>query len=532
MIIRKPYAFLIRNFRLIHGCLLAMIVYLTVKMFDIYSFFSGYVNAGTFTNSPTLASNYVGILPFVFLILSIGIALVIYFILSMKKKEDKKYLYLVFYYIFMIVYFVYMSAVFTSLQTSFMDVESVRLLRDLSVLFFIPQLLFLGIIFSRTLGFNLKQFDFQKDLEELQIDKEDYEEVEVTLGNNNYKILRYIRKMARLTKYFIFENKLFVIFCTSACLVVACLSVVVDFQEYETGFNENELIIANGLRYTVKQTYVTTTDMSNNLIESGKHYILINMSVNNTTSIDKKLDRDTFRLDVNGENRVPIFSMGNKFIDINKSFNELKLVSGNDSEFIVVFEVDDKELKTDYMFRIKNVDTYTSDVDEYKSVIVKPFSLNKIENVEALNLPADIKLDKTVLKKSGLLVGEYKIDYKFMEKYNLCIVNVCNENTHVVIPERTSNSDLVVLRLKTTFDLDDSLYINRYIKDAGDLLGYYGILEYRVHGINRNARLVKIKADPLSEKYTYFQVPADIMEADIIKINLLIRGKKYTINLK
>ena len=46
---------------------------------------------------------------------------------------------------------------------------------------------------GRACGFNLKQFDFKKDLEELQIDTSDYEEVELTLGKNNYIIARFFR---------------------------------------------------------------------------------------------------------------------------------------------------------------------------------------------------------------------------------------------------------------------------------------------------------------------------------------------------
>lgn len=532
MIIRKPYAFLIKNFRLIHGLLLMLLIYSTIKLFSIYSFFSGYVQNHTYTVDPNLASNYVGLLIFFVLILIIAISMLIYFILSIKKKEDKIYLYISLYHIVLFVFYIYMNIVFTTLQTNFMDVESVRILRDISILVCIPQLIFLAIIFFRTLGFNLKQFDFKKDLEELQIDKEDYEEVEVTLGNNNYKILRYIRKMFRLSKYFVFENKMFVVFCLSVTALVCSLSFFIKYETIESGYGENQTIVANALNYKVNQTYITITDMRNELIDKNLYYILVDVSVENNTKIDKKLTRDTFRLYVNGENREPVYSLGNKFIDIEKSFNEMKLVSGYDSKFIVVFEVTKEEVASDYMFRIKNMDTYTPDVDEYKSIVVKPKNLNKNTNVENLNLPADIKFKDTVLKETSLIIGEYEIGEKFKEKYRYCILEECNDATYVVIPQRSSRGDQVALKLKTTLSMDESLYINKFIKSSSDLLDYYGSLKYRVHGLYKHADLEVIKAEPLKDKYSYFQVPADILEADKIELIILIRGKKYTINLK
>lgn len=59
----------------------------------------------------------------------------------------------------------------------------------------------------------------------MQIDKSDYEEVEVTLGNNNYKFARFFRKAIRLLKYFVLENKFIVIVIASIALLITSLII-------------------------------------------------------------------------------------------------------------------------------------------------------------------------------------------------------------------------------------------------------------------------------------------------------------------
>ena len=44
MIVKKPYAFLIKHFRIIHGILFVLLGYIMLKSADISSFFSDYAS--------------------------------------------------------------------------------------------------------------------------------------------------------------------------------------------------------------------------------------------------------------------------------------------------------------------------------------------------------------------------------------------------------------------------------------------------------------------------------------------------------
>ena len=58
MIFKKPYAFLIKNFKIIHLLLLAMIIIITLKYKKIVSFFSDYINSSINVYEKT-ASQYI-----------------------------------------------------------------------------------------------------------------------------------------------------------------------------------------------------------------------------------------------------------------------------------------------------------------------------------------------------------------------------------------------------------------------------------------------------------------------------------------
>ena len=184
-----------------------MLLYLTIRTFGIYSFFSDYATNHYYINSANLASDNVNFLMYLSAFIALSVSLIIYYILSLKKKSRNVYLGVAIYSLILIIYFMYMSSVFGDLELEALDVESVRALRDISIIVLLPQIVFLFIILGRTLGFNIKQFDFKRDLEELQIDQSDYEEVEVTLGTDTYKIARTVRKAFRYFKYIMIENK-------------------------------------------------------------------------------------------------------------------------------------------------------------------------------------------------------------------------------------------------------------------------------------------------------------------------------------
>lgn len=535
MIIKKPYAFLIKKFRWIHGILFAMLVFLAVKSINIYTFFSDYATNHYYVMSSMLASEYIDLTLFVVTILAVLISALIYFILSLKNKDRKTYVFLCLYYIILFVYFIYMLSIFQNLQSKSLGIETVRAIRDISVIVSLPQIVFLFIICGRTLGFNLKQFDFKKDLEEMQIDTKDYEEVEVEFGKNNYKTARFLRKTLRLTKYFILENKFIVTVLASIIVLATSLAIFVNIKIYNVSYNENVEILANNVYYTVMSSYVTDKDINDNVITKDKKYVLIKIKANNKTTTNYNLYRETFRLELNNTMLIPTFGLDNKFIDVGKTYSPFEIKSGETKEFIIVFELDNSVNQSEFILKIKNYDygNFTTLESEYKDINIVPKYIDHDEDYGKLYLPIRLNLEETMLGKTNIVLNSYEIATTFKEKYEYCIEeNNCMINTYIVKPISTGKGNLSVLKLRGTLDLDEDLYMNKYITNLGDLLSYFGKISYRYRGKYKTASITKIPTKLKTDEYSYVEVPSELAEANKIEIILTIRGIKYTLVLK
>ena len=93
MVLRKPYAFLIKYFKLINFILSALLIYLAYRTYNIINFFNEYIlNNYSGNYFKGFSEQYVS--PFVYLILIIIFigTLAIYLLLKYKNKPAKLYL--------------------------------------------------------------------------------------------------------------------------------------------------------------------------------------------------------------------------------------------------------------------------------------------------------------------------------------------------------------------------------------------------------------------------------------------------------
>ena len=104
--------------------------------------------------------------------------------------------------------------------------------------------------------------------------------------------------------------------------------------------------------------------------------------------------------------------------------------------------------------------------------------------------------------------------------------------TYIVKPQSTSSGSKSVLKITGTMEVDSSVGLDRYIKIPSDLYKYYGIIKYSSYGNVKSTYLTPIKVDYYDDEYSYFEVPSDMENANKIQLFLLIRGYRYTINLK
>jgi hypothetical protein len=78
MILRKPYAILIKYFKLIHILMFVFFTYFVFVIRKIYLFFSDYVKNSNFTYFEDMTTRYVPIIVFFLIILLLGFAIGIF----------------------------------------------------------------------------------------------------------------------------------------------------------------------------------------------------------------------------------------------------------------------------------------------------------------------------------------------------------------------------------------------------------------------------------------------------------------------
>ena len=531
MVIKKPYAFLIKHFRLIHAALFGLLIYIVANSFSIYSFFSNYAKTHLYYNTNNLASSYVSGLLFIATILAIIVTFIIYYILTIKEKSNKTYLFIFLYYLILVFYFIYIRSVFAGLEETSISVESIRAMRDISIITIIPQLVLIFIVLGRTLGFNLKQFDFKRDLEELEIDTSDNEEVEVTLGNDTYKIARFFRKLLRLSKYFVLENKLFVVGTSSILALGISFYFFNKLNVYKESYTENQIVNASSLSFKVNTSYITQADKNNIIISNGKYYILVDVFMSNKTGISKILNRDTFRLKIEDELLLPSFNYSNKFTDIGDVFAPFELKAGEDAEKLVVFEIKSQDLNKFYQFKINNL-INTSNSTQYKDILIYPNSLNNNIDEGNYTIPNEIKLSKSILKDSLVHISSFEFNDHFKEEYTYKINGKTRKGIYSIIPEGTNKGEIVILKIKGNIEMDESVYMSKLIKYPADLFEQYGIIRYRYQGNYKTVKLNKLNVSYDKDNYSYLEVTKEVLKANKIELIILIRGVKYTFNLK
>ena len=208
MILRKPYAFLIKHFRLIHLILTGVLIHLVLKNMAIYKFINKVINNPVNRYDALSFINYNFI---IYVILVIVLCFIIYKLLKYKDKPRRLYLFTIISYIvitvFMMILFIYMNKLSMEVGSE----RTIRLYRDILLITLLFQYYIIIAMGIRGLGFDIKKFDFARDVQELNLNESDSEEVEVNLNIDTTDVVRGIRKQRRELGYFYKEFKYYII---------------------------------------------------------------------------------------------------------------------------------------------------------------------------------------------------------------------------------------------------------------------------------------------------------------------------------
>lgn len=457
MVFKKPYAFLIKNFKVIHIILCVIILFITNKFNSLVTFFGNYATNSIKVVEGT-ASTYISTLFVLATIFVITFSVIMIILMRRKNKPFTFYILTAIYYILILVLLIVAANTITSLYDATMSQKTSRALRDIYLILSFPNYYFIVMYIIRGIGFDIKKFNFSKDLKELEISAEDNEEFEFVLGTDTYKYERKARRIIREFKYYILEHK-FIFTIIGGALGITLLIIIMVNININPTHRTGKAVVVNGLQIKVNKSYITEYDYNGNLINNNEKYVIVDLSLKSIGK-EKVLNKDEVYLTY-GNNKIYFKNtLKDYFIDFGKAYNGSVISKDKEERVTLIFPISKKTNTKSFKLNIlnsvsiNNENTYTYEYSKFK---IKAKNIDKTIIEENKNYNEIMYLGETTFNKSYIIIKSAKIVPCYEYEYENCTNNECK--TYIGV-EKTENSALQKLLVVTyEAELDNTLPI-------------------------------------------------------------------------
>ena len=315
MILRKPYAFLIKHFKLLHIILAFINFYIIKHTVSLAKFFVSYMNTSEVLYYENYSSQLFNRWMFILPILMVLVVLVVLLVLVRKKKPTIFYFLVIFMAATIVVLYNISLSTVVKMETEIIDSQKIGLIRDFLFFSIILQAYTLLVNSIRGIGFDVKKFDFGKDLQELETTSADNEEVEISIQVDTNKVDRRFRRTRRFARYNYIEHQLLYncIFVIVGIVFISTTLYLIfrkddTYHIYDTFTTENYMV-------TLKNAYVTSNDYKGNTIDKDKKFIIVEAEVSSLLE-DKVLDSRNLQLVLNDHSFYHISKYKEEFFDL------------------------------------------------------------------------------------------------------------------------------------------------------------------------------------------------------------------------
>ena len=530
MIIRKPYAFLIKRFRIIHLILAFLTAYLAYKTTNIVGFFREFASHSIDFISHNLAVEYINFFMYGAVLLVLIISIAILFLMYFKQKKTKFYGFLILYYFLIFVMLSFAYNILSTIPTEIVTSQSARFYRDISLLIYLPQYFFIASCLMRGFGFNIKKFNFDRDLERMDTDEEDREEIEVALPLDNYKAKRSVRRFFREFGYYAKENK-FILFCIITFMVITVgTSMYLNRSVYRKEYTEGKPFSYRTFTLTNLDSIVTNMDTRGNEIGNGKYYLLVNFRI--SSRMTRELQLTDFRLMVDNKVIFPTLNRREHFIDFGFPYSGRRLHENTEDEYMLVFELEPSQVKRRYRLRILDNITYGigTITPSYKDLILRPTRVDQMNVRGNFKLNNEIAFRNTPLKNTRLTVLNYTITDSYRYVYEHCFQGDCRSFFGSATVDRGTSGRNTLIAIDYDLTIDQNTYFSRNIRHDRFFFINFARIRYTVDGEKKEVD-IRDRTPNQVENVFVMQVPREIMNATSIELLINIRNQQYVIKL-
>lgn len=521
MILRKPYAILIKNFRLIHLVLSLLMIYLIYKTFGIYSFLNEYISGIPTTISNEVTKSLFGSLSVLISILIVIGSTTILALMKFKDKPVKLYIYNIISYILFVIYYIIASSIIKQLEVALVDIRTLKILSDLSFAAIIIEIVALVLSIIRSTGFDVKSFNFKKDLEDLNVETKDNEEFEVNTEVDTNLMKRRLNRTIRHFRYIRVENKflfnLIFMFITFVIIIVLSINYFVINKKYKL----NETLKTSSFLFNFEEGYVTKYDYNNNLINKDKELVIIKFKAR-TLYGEKQIKLGSLYLKIDNTNYYHTMNYQNENFDFGDTWTDQK-INNNFKEYILTFEIptskENSKMTLKYADSLKTYD-----------IIFKPISLNKKEQLSSVNYPDMMTFDNSIFENTSLKINNFEMADVFKFNYQSCLNDVCS-SYYEYLRTSVDNGASYLLKLDGDFTFDEDI---DKISSLYKFIKYFGKIIYIENDEAKEMNIEFRQVQPKKAKTdsTYIEITQSVYESERLALEFNIRGKVYTYNLK
>lgn len=534
MILKKPYAFLIKYFKLIHVVLVLLMSYLLYRTNVIFNFFQEYINSNQliigkdFTG--TLFNYWMFAIPFIIIVVLLILLGVMYY----KKKPMIYYIYNILVMIFILIIYNVGYDIAGTLEMQTVETRVLRLVRD----FFIILTLFQGVglifTFIRATGFDIKKFDFVHDLEELDITEADSEEFEVDVDIETNILKREVNKTLRFAKYVYLENRFIINIIFLIVFSTICFTIYMNLTIYNKTYNQNDMFLSSEFKMSVSSSYLTNENYNGEYI-TDNYLVLVELNIKANSTNDVKLNTTKSELKVSNHTYYPNDKYKASLIDLGNIYDDTTISESNFQKKLLVYEIPKSLIKEKMIFSyIDKVEVNRQSLNpKYINVKINPYNLDSSDKLESVDLNESKDLNRKILKNTNFLISSFEIKEKFKLDYKYCDKNDCYDSFEYLNPTLDTNYNKVLMKIEGNADIDSELK-NKNIYDFYSIIRTFGKIRYKINGkVKYYNNLKRVIPDRVSlENACYIEVPKEVMDADDISLIIDIRDKSYEYTIK
>lgn len=511
MIIRKPYAFLIKNFKKIHIILLLLSLYIGYKTFDVSGFVNEFMEFGIYDYFNNPITRHVSMWLQIATVIMIVGSTAILFLLRYKEKPWKLYLVPVIEYTALF-FVLNMIKGFFNVYNTTVKTTDVRLSRDLLIMLIIAQIPAIVIFVMRVFGLDKKRFNFNQDEEFLNLNEKDREEVEINIDIDKNSFKRFYRRLKRNIRYFYREHKGICI----GIIVILVVSIIFNSYKYmfvtNKSYNEGDIYSANGYTMRVNNAYYTDKDYHGKVITKKSDFVIVEIDIVNNSET-RTIEMENFHIKNGTKDFVSTSkTYESEFADLGTTYDSVKeLHKGEKTSFIIVFKVDKDLDKNRFVMYYQEKSGYL------RKIRIKVNDLSVIEKQKDLTLGDNLKIE-TVVNPDTISIDSAEVTDTATYVTKKCGV----ENCDTIINEFKSDGSYRILRLDFGSGVLNSSKLLEFLTK-------YAEFKYE-NPEDKSIRTIEIES-AINRRYTgktiYLKVPTEVTDDTEMFLHLIIRNKEY-----